>query len=365
MGFFRGTLPVYSHKRQFLSVKPTMTFCPKSVKPTMTLLNFMLGDFMEEIINYDTQFIDEVTGEVVPIQNGTKIISPDRQKQKQEYALKANQTFTEKNDKYNATQKIRGNFFVSLCQETELFHTEVTEPTLGKLIYLATYIDANNCICHDGNWDKNIRNSIPMSKSDIQQVLQVSRQTFSPFWNECINKELIIENNGAYFLSKKMFRFCNNNNVSTKKTRMIKVFKHAIRYMYENTDERSKKTLIYLYRLIPFINLTHNGLCLNPFETDKDKIEPLSLAEICKLFGIDRRNQIYFLKKLKKLRFIDKQGVECSVIKYSWLYYDKDVYWITINPQFYSGYISEENMVEMVNEFYLSEGVAMNDQGLS
>lgn len=328
-------------------------------------------NFMEEKINYDTQLIDQNTGEVIPIQAGTKIISPDRQKQKQEYSIKANHTFTEKNEKYSATQELRGNFFVSLCQETELFHTEISEPTLGKLIYLATYIDANNCICHDGNWDKQdnkyIRKSIPMTKAEIQQVLKVSRQTFSPFWNECIDKSLIIENDGMYFISRKMFRFCNNNNVSTKKTRMIKVFKHAIRYMYENTDERSKKTLVYLYRLIPFINLTYNGLCSNPLETDKNKIQPLSLAQICKPFGIDRRNQIYFLKKLKKLRFIDKQGIECSVIKYTWLYYDKDMYWITINPQFYSGYISEESMVEMVKEFSIESNkeVIMNDERLS
>lgn len=320
---------------------------------------------MEERINYDTQFIDQSSGEIIQIKGGTKLVSPERQSQQREYAIKSNQSFTEKNERYSETQKLRGNFFVALCQETELFCSEVSEPTLGKLIYLATYIDANNCICHDGNWErqndgdnqrvKYIRNTIPMTKSEINVTLKISRQSFSPFWNECINKKLIIENDGAFFISKQMFRFCNNSGVNKKKTRIVKMFKHAIRYMYENTDERSKKTLVYLYKLIPFINLSHNGLCSNPFEGDKDKIKPLSLGQICKLFGIDRRNQIYFLKKLKKLRFIDKEGKECSVIKYTWLYYDKDMYWITINPQFYSGYIKEKEMVELVEEFRIKE----------
>lgn len=316
---------------------------------------------MEERINYDTQFIDQSSGEIIQIKGGTKLVSPERQSQQREYAVKSNQSFTEKNERYSETQKLRGNFFVALCQETELFCPEVSEPTLGKLIYLATYIDVNNCICHDGNWErqddgdnqrvKYIRNTIPMTKSEINTTLKISRQSFSPFWNECITKKLIIENDGAFFISKQIFRFCDNSGVNKKRTRMVKMFKHAIRYMYENTDERSKKTLVYLYKLIPFISLSHNGLCSNPFEEDKDKIKPLSLGQICKLFGIDRRNQIYFLKKLKKLRFIDKEGKECSVIKYTWLYYDKDMYWITINPQFYSGYIKEKEMVELVAEF--------------
>lgn len=325
---------------------------------------------MEERINYDTQFIDQSSGEILQIKRGTKLISPERQSQQREYAIKSNQSFTEKNEQYSETQKLRGNFFVALCQETELFYPEVSEPTLGKLIYLATYIDANNCICHDGNWEiqnngdnqrvKYIRNTVPMTKLEINTTLKISRQSFSPFWNECIAKKLIIENNGAFFISKQMFRFCDNSGVNKKKTRMVKMFKHAIRYMYENTDERSKKTLIYLYKLIPFISLSHNGLCSNPFEEDKDKIKPLSLGQICKLFGIDRRNQIYFLKKLKKLRFIDKEGKDCSVIKYTWLYYDRDIYWITINPQFYSGYIKEKEMAELVAEFR-NEEIEINE----
>lgn len=329
---------------------------------------------MEERINHTTDLVDTNTGEIIHVQSGTKIVPPDRQKQKKEYAIKANQSFTEKNERYSDTLAVRGNFFVSLCQETELYWQEITEPTLGKLIYLATFIDKNNCICYDGGWNTteepdggkvHERIPKPMTKEDIQKTLNVSAPTFRAFWKECMDKELIIEKNAAYYLSKEMFRFCDNTGISKRKTRMVKMFKHAIRYMYENTDERSKKTLIHLYRLIPFINLTHNGLCSNPFESDKKNIRPLPLAKICEMFGIDPSHQTRFLKKLKKLRFIDKQGNECSVIRYSWLYYDKDIYWITINPQFYSGYISEEDMVAMVEEFKLPDGGEVHyDKGL-
>lgn len=321
---------------------------------------------MDTKINYDTTLTDSITGECIEIEKGTKIVSPQRQEQIKEYAQKAARTSKVKNELYKDTNRLRGDFYSVLCRDVDLLWDDISEPTLGKLIYLATFIDNNNCICFDGNWEKEIssdnhgynhieyiRNGIPMKKEDIRMTLNINRKSFSFFWKECIAKQLIIESNGSFFLPRNKFRFCDDSGVNKRKVPMIKMFKHAIRYMYEHTDERSRKTLVHLYRLIPFINLTYNGLCENPFEMDKSKIKPLRLSKICEKFGIDKTNQVRFLNKLKKLRFIDKEGKECSVIRYEWLYYDEDIYWIKINPQFYSGYVSEEAMVEMVEQFRL------------
>ena len=317
--------------------------------------------------NYDRTLYDVDTGEVVEIRAGSKIVPPERVKQQEHYVLTANKTSKEKTEDYLETSKLRGNFFSILCKETELLWEDISEPTMGKLIYLATYINRDNCICKSGGWesedDDYVRYAIPMSKSDIQSVLKVSYPTFRAFWNECESKQLIIENGGKYFLRREMFRFCNKDGINLKKIRMIKMFKHAIRYMYENTDERSKKTLMYLYRLIPFINLTYNTLCLNPFESCKENIQALPLSKICEIFGVDSSNQTRLLKKLKNLRFVDKQGNVCSVIRYSWMYCNEDKYWVAINPQFYSGYISEENMVEMIKDFRFDEfEITMTDE---
>ena len=62
------------------------------------------------------------------------------------------------------------------------------------------------------------------------------------------------------------------------------------------------------------------------------------------------------VKALKKLSFIDKQGDLRSVITYRWDMKNKeDRYWITINPQFYSGYITDGEMVSMLDDFKYSE----------
>lgn len=332
------------------------TFCPKSESQCQ----WGDGEVKEIKYNQDVEYSDLETGEVQYIPAGSKLLLPERVEQMAEYARLNNQSFEEKNDEFQDTLRMRGRFFSVLCPKTEILWGKLSEPTIGKLIFLATYIDKNNCICFDGGWERekviSYRNSMPMSKNDIRELLNVSQPTFRQFWNECMENKAIIESDGAYYLPRKMVRFCDNSKVNTKKVRMIKVFKHAVRYMYENTDERSKKLLTHLYRLIPFINLKYNILCENPFEMERENVRPLTAADICEKVGIDRTQHERVVKALKKLSFVDRQGNLRSVITYRWDMKNKeDRYWISINPQFYSGYISENDMVEMLDDFMYNE----------
>lgn len=312
----------------------------------------------------DTLLEDVETGEVLSVSAGSKLVSPERIKQMADYAQKDNQTFEEKNVVYGDTLSLRGNFFTVLCRKTEVLWGNLSEPTISKLIFLGTYIDKNNCLCFDGGWEtegegkrKTItRRPKPMTKADIRELLGVGDKTFYKFWNECVEAKAILETEDGIFLSKKLVRFCDSSRVNKSKVRMIKVFKHAIRYMYENTDERSKKSLTNLYRLIPFINLKYNVLCENPFEMDKENIHPLTAADICEKLGLERKYHERVVKSLKKLSFVDKQGDLRSVITYRWDMKNREErYWIMINPQFYSGYISDEDMVRMLDEFMFDE----------
>ena len=322
---------------------------------------------MAEIrINDDRDYVDVETGELLPIQAGSKIISPERVAQMAEYAQRSNQTFEEKSEEHKETLLYRGNFFTVLCRQTETLWDNLSEPTIGKVIFLSTFIDKNNCLCFDGGWNNNAtRKATPMTKADVKKLLGVGDKTFYQFWNECVEKDVVIEADDGIFLSRKMVRFCDSSNINKSRVRMIKVFKHAIRYMYENTDERSKKSLTNLYRLIPFINLKYNVLCENPFEMESENIRPLTAADICEKLGLDRKFHERVVKALKKLSFVDKQGDLRSVITYRWDMKNKEErYWIRINPQFYSGYISEAEMVKMLDDFryeFIGEEVIPNE----
>lgn len=294
------------------------------------------------------QGVINADGVVIPLPEGTSVtIWNDQEKEIMERRNARRLSTDKKAEYYKESEKWRGEFFVTVCnkQQQELLYKDVTEPTVNKLMYLATFMRSDNCLCND--------EGKPLDKAAISNLLLVRRITFSAFWKECIEKNLITgDDKNGYYLPKDKFRYFNNKGLDQKKTALIKVFKHSVRYMYENTDERSKKSLSHLYRLIPYINLKYNVLCTNPFEMDKAKVNRITLADMCELLGVDKSQKHRLLNCLKKLSFIDKQGDERSVITYSWdRYQENERYWIRINPQFYAGYAKESEWIEMIKEF--------------
>lgn len=302
---------------------------------------------MAEKFNRSVNITDAETGEFL----GTYETGSYLTESKRQHGIVKSETFEQRQVRYAQQETLCGGFFVQLTQPSEILLENVTNATLAKLIYLATYIDKNNIISADGGWEGRERKPKPLSKKEIQDLLQVNRQTFSAFWKEATGSKMILETNNGYLMSKDQFRFCDNSMVNKRTTMMVKMFKHAIRYMYQNTDERSKKFITHLYRLIPFINLKYNTLCRNPFEKDVAEIELLTLGDICELVGIDRSHQQRVLSGLKNLRFVDKNGDVRSVITYKWDYKNENRYVVKINPQFYAGYIGQEEMAKMIDDF--------------
>lgn len=321
---------------------------------------------MSERFTCDTPTVNPDSGEVNIIKAGSVLLTPEDLNRRKEYAEQASKSVDDKREEFESTALVRGSFYSILCKGNEIL-PDVSDSTLNKLIFLATYIDPHGKICSDTTWRKDDKNKYikptqkALTKEEIQKVLQISRQSFTGFWKECIEKGMITEKSDGFYLPRSTFRFCETVRADKKKTKIIKVFKHAIRYMYTSTDERTRKWLTHLYRLIPFINLSRNVLCANPFESDTQKIEPLTLGQICDKLGIDRKNQTHLLRGLTKLKFVDKQGDVRSVIQYSWRYCNEDRFVVTINPQFYSGYITEENMIAMLDDFKLEEGSETSD----
>lgn len=238
------------------------------------------------------------------------------------------------------------DFYLIACDSgsQELLFNNISEPTVNKLMYLATFMADNNCLCE--------ADERPLTKSGIMETLAVNRHTFALFWKECIENNLILfDKEKRYYLPRDVFH---NNDLSHVESTILKVSKNAIRYVYENTDERSKRCLSHLYKLMPFLNIHYNVLCVNPFETNEDEMQPLSLSHICDLFGANKSKKHRFLNYLSKMSFIDEMGNKRSVISYTWdMLENRDRYWIRINPQFYAGYAKDSDWIEMLNEFEL------------
>lgn len=64
--------------------------------------------------------------------------------------------------------------------------------------------------------------------------------------------------------------------------RKMRVYNQSVSSLVELNGTAKCKSLSYLFQVMPMVNREYNILCDNPYETELEKIVPLSLAEITK-----------------------------------------------------------------------------------
>lgn len=299
---------------------------------------------------------DNLTGEIRELPNKTRY-STEEEREFIKNKIAQRQAFEEmrkaiaknKNDKC-------GWFFWSLYDVAQDYHPEVSDDMLVKIIYLLTYMDYkhNMLVSRQGAYDA----YRPMKREDVRRVIRLHDSKFPNFWSKLIQSGIISENDCGELIVCDEFRRGKVDGRTTHGMSMIKIFSHAVRYLYENTDVRSHKYLAYLYRLIPYINLKYNVLCFNPLETNKHRIKLVSAGELCEIVGMEncKKNEDRLINSMLKLSFYDKSKEKWSVITViKRMENDELRQYITINPLFYAGYISLEDTADIMNEFFIEE----------
>lgn len=295
----------------------------------------------------DGYYVDGVTGEVVPVSADTTLMS----KQEREVRKVQAQQIKTAKETMALQKELCGEFYWTLYDVREQYYPDVSDSMLAKIVYLITYMDYETNILV-------VRDSVtapkrPMLKKDVAKVIRLYRTKFQKFWEELMSTGIIIEQTDGSL--RVCDRFCkgsltNNNAVA------IKVFTHAVRYMYENTDVRSHQYISYLFRLIPYINLRHNVVCKNPLETERSEIVRMTAKDMCHIFGIDDTQVKRFIKTMFKLSFIDKNGDKRSVITTVTNFKnDGERTFILINPQFYAGYIDKADILSALDELAIKQ----------
>lgn len=291
----------------------------------------------------DGYYVDGTTGEVVPVAANTTLMGEqerERYKQKKEQA-----------DYVVAQKDVSGDFYWTLFESAEEYFPDVSDSVLAKIVYLITFMDydTNLLVVQDSPTSP----KRPMTKKDVAKVIRLYRTKFPKFWNELMATGIIAEE-----LDGKL-RVCSlfcKGSLTKKNMAAMKVFTHAVRYMYENIDVRSHQYISYLFRLIPYINLRHNVFCKNPLETEKSEIIRMTAKDMCHIFGIDDSQVKRFIKTLFKLSFVDKNGDKRSVITLVTNYKnDGERNFVLINPQFYAGYMSKSDMLSVLDEFAIKD----------
>ena len=298
----------------------------------------------------DGYYVDNETGEVIPVAANTSLMSAE---ERDGYKRKVERYATHR-ELVTVQKELCGDFYWTLFESKEEYYPDVSDSMLAKIVYLITYMDyeTNLLMIQDSSTSP----KRPMLKSDVAKIIRLYRSKFAPFWKEMLATGIITEEEDGKL--RVCSRFCKGD-LTRKNMAAMKIFTHAVRYVYENVDVRSQQYVAYLFRLIPYINLKYNILCHNPFETDKGEIVRMTVKDMCRILGVDDTHAVRFMRHLlRKLVFVDTKGDTRSVVMFvSDSKNDELRSFVLVNPQFYAGFMNREDMLNAINEFKQDEGL--------
>ena len=185
-------------------------------------------------------------------------------------------------------------------------------------------------------WDTTNRTSVNETYNLLKECNYINETEEG---NIMISNDLIVK--GAISDFKKLKRKDENLTYT-------RLFTENIQAMYEGTEPKARKQLANLFKALPYINFKYNIFCMNPTETDRNKLQLLKWTDLARLCGYeDDKNITKFKNDLWKLKINGYATIgEFKTV---------DGYYIAVNPQvFYGG-----NDVEEVEFLYKSFAIVM------
>lgn len=168
-------------------------------------------------------------------------------------------------------------------------YSVLTTPQSGYLMLLQCYVGWDNGIIV--NPDKS-----PMTTADMQRVLQLTgskRSTFYDFFAACLTNAIILENEDATYSINERYHFRG----SLDSQFVIKTYTAKVKRVY---SEVKANDIGLIYRMLPFVHMSTNALCADPFEKDPKKITWFSQNELAEVIGVDSRT---LRRRLPQMKF--------------------------------------------------------------
>lgn len=198
---------------------------------------------------------------------GTKITTPEEQAHIDNYYKKGF------NPKIRNFSNKHGGFTFLTTKENIL--QSMNPATVGRLAYLSTYLESEGQLL--------LYEDRPMLKNDLPIILNISRPTTNKFYVECISLGVLEDHgkDGLYLIGNLFFK---GKSESKERTKLFRV---TIQQLYKKLPQKKHELFGYVIQLVPWINFEWNIVCVNPEETRKDNIDPMSFVDICKKLGYD------------------------------------------------------------------------------
>lgn len=166
--------------------------------------------------------------------------------------------------------------------------TAQIEPVyLGYLLYIQTYIDYETGMIVSGRYKR------PMTRSNLREVLKVSRETFRSLYANLERYSIICEDAEGHIYVNKAHHF---RGTAAGRDHLVKCYDVRIRKL--RSSARAVKQLGYLYRALPYVHFRDNFLCWNPAEPDPKKIRAINKEELAAIMGVDVKTLYRLIKTL-------------------------------------------------------------------
>ncbi|WP_298833754.1 hypothetical protein [uncultured Planococcus sp.] len=201
-------------------------------------------------------------------------------------------------------------YYVNCYHDTAKLLSETLKVTeLGALMKLVPYLRINSGgrLYHKGN---------RMTAAAIAGVLGKGKRTTDAILSDlAAHGVLTTERNGRYVVYG-INEHYHSIGKHVRKTYYTKVYQVKTRTDIANLTIQAAGLL---YKMIPYFNFEYCCLCVNPNETDQEKLRYMSHIQLAQLIGVDRKFVDRYTKELRKYGFIS-----------SMLFYEAELY--VINP---------------------------------
>ena len=277
-------------------------------------------------------FASMETGE--KFSNIVQLITADQQEQREYYK----ERIRKQKELYNMIEKECGNFFFYKYPELiEQLHNDPA--TAFRFLYVCTCADPDGYIYA---WD----NKYCDKDIDFTDVFQKPQSTTYKFLQELVDNDLIIKTKDKrYRITPDIYS--THINDTDFQHNSFRVFRNAIKHMYNNSTPREHGGMGELFRLVPYLNINYNILCHNIEETNIDYVEPLVRSEICEIL---RPGSDYGRKIIKNF---DKYMLKNQPVFGSFNAIEEEHYFI--NPRILYGGNNPDKLHWLIQQFDLAK----------
>lgn len=223
-------------------------------------------------------YIVNSTGEVLPTRTctvpvGTRMFTPDQTEN-----WKRQKEQEEKAEYQKKMGRELGNFVFVV--KTDVF-SHLRPQSVVRLIYLSTCLkDKTEKFIRRG---RNRGRACFIRRTDLSKVLHIAKSTAFDFLHEVMGT-FIEEDTDGSLVAKNGFAMSGQSGKGIPYTR---VYKGAVKRLYEGTPSTRHKYIGYIFKMLPYLNVKWNILCWNSTCEDLHEINPMTMREFCDEIGYD------------------------------------------------------------------------------